>query len=263
MSACKSFSTGVREITCVPKDRYFHTKELNFTDMSHYQEKFDTNNSKIPHGKFLTLFQRKLLQKNLHEDLPESYRQRIEIMLLADSGKSQTEICRTLGCSPATARHWMHIARTGMAHQWQDCPIGRPMAVNEEYLERLQQLVKHSPRDYGYSFGRWTANWLRKHLAKEFGVEISDRHIHRLLKQMGLSTKPKPKNAGQDTNDNDLAKSSKILIRDLNSANSPDITELPINLAKLGTDSDIYGAQSTRSAVAFFTTVEQCFRAFS
>jgi hypothetical protein len=47
--------------------------------MSHYQEKFDTNNSKIPHGKFLTLFQRKLLQKNLHEDLPESYRQRMKL----------------------------------------------------------------------------------------------------------------------------------------------------------------------------------------
>ncbi|MBW4625985.1 MAG: helix-turn-helix domain-containing protein [Brasilonema octagenarum HA4186-MV1] len=229
--------------------------------MSHYQGKFDTNHPTVTHGKFLTMFQCKLLQKSLQQDLPELYRQRIQIMLLVDEGKSQTEICRTLGCSPATARHWTHIARTGMAHQWQDCPIGRPMAVNDEYLQRLQQLVNDSPRDYGYSFQRWTANWLRKHLAKEFGVEISDRHILRLLKQMGLSTKPQPKNADKDTDKSDFAKSSKILIRDLNSANPPDSTELlPLNLTKLGTDSDIYGAQSNTSALAFSTTVEQCSR---
>ncbi|NJM71534.1 MAG: helix-turn-helix domain-containing protein [Scytonema sp. RU_4_4] len=232
--------------------------------MSHYPGKFDTSNREVAHNRFLTVFQRKLLQKSLQEDLPESYRQRIQIMLLVDEGKSQTEICRTLGCSPATARHWTHIARTGMAHQWQDCPIGRPITVNDEYLKRLQQLVSNSPRDYGYSFQRWTANWLKKHLAKEFGVEVSDRHIRRLLQQMGLSTRPKPKNTDKDTNKNDLARSSKILIRDLNSANPPDSTELlPINLTKLGTDSDIYGAQSNTSALAFFTTVEQCFRAFS
>lgn len=188
--------------------------------MPYYPEKIDTNNPEIPHGKFLTPFQRKLLHKSLQEDLPQSYRQRIQIMLLADEGKSQTEICQILGCSPATVRHWMHIARTGMAHQWQDCPIGRRKAVNDEYLERLQELVSHSPCDYGYSFQRWTANWLSQHLAKEFGVEVSDRHIHRLLKQMGLSTKPKVSHTNKNTHQNDKAKSSKILIGDLNAVDS-------------------------------------------
>ncbi|BAT55127.1 hypothetical protein NOS3756_41050 [Nostoc sp. NIES-3756] len=144
-------------------------------------------------SKFLTTFQRRLLEKSLQGNLSDSYRQRIEIMLLADQGRSQTTICQILGCSPATARHWTHIARTGMAHQWQDCPIGRPKAVNEKYLERLRKIITESPRDYGYSFRRWTANWLMKHLAKELGIEVSERHIKRLLKQMGLSTLPKNK----------------------------------------------------------------------
>ena len=198
--------------------------------MSHTQEKSDTKEADTVGGKCLTSFQRKLLQKSLQEDLPESYRQRIEIMLLADAGKSQTEICRTLECCPATVRHWTHIARAGMAHQWQDCPIGRPKAVNEQYLERLKELVNGSPRDYGYSFRRWTANWLSKHLAKELGISVSDRHIKRLLKQMGLSTRPKLVNGSEDTVLE--ANSSKILICDLKSANMPDDTEfLPINFA--------------------------------
>ncbi|MDF5706989.1 MAG: helix-turn-helix domain-containing protein [Nostoc sp. S4] len=143
----------------------------------------------IATSKFLTQFQRQNLEKSLHENLPELYYQRIQIMLLADRGKSQTEICKTLGCSSATARYWIYIARSGMVDRWRDCPMGRPKIISEEYLERLKELVNHSPRDYGYGFRQWTANWLQKHLAKELGIEISDRHIKQLLKQMGLSTR--------------------------------------------------------------------------
>lgn len=211
-------------------------------------------------GQYLTPFQRKLLQKSLLEDLPKSYHQRLQIMLLASEGKSQTEICQILNCCPATVRHWMHIARAGMAHQWQDCPIGRPKATNEEYLERLKELLTHSPRDYGYSFRRWTVNWLAKQLAKEFGVEVSDRSIKRLLKQVGLSTVPKPSNT--DKNTNQSANSSKILIRDLKSPNTPDNNEfLSIDLASLKTDSDIHGATSIRAVVS--TTAEQYIGVFS
>jgi transposase len=198
--------------------------------MSHFQDKLDTNNSDTFAGKCLTSFQRNLLQKSLQEDLPEFYSQRIQIILLADSGKSQTEICQILGCCPATVRHWTHIARAGMAHQWRDCPIGRRKLVNDQYLECLKELVSNSPRDYGYPFRRWTANWLSKHLAKELGISVSARHLKRLLKQMGLSTCPKPgnieKSATQETRD------FKILISDLKVADTSDNQEfLPVNFS--------------------------------
>jgi transposase len=149
----------------------------------------DIKEEKAFTGKYLTSFQRQLLQKSLQEDLSNAYRQRIQIMLLADEEKSQAQICRILGCCPATVRHWTHIVRAGIALQWQECPFGRQKIVNDQYLERLQELVSHSPRDYGYCFERWTANWLSKYLAKELGIQVSDRHVARLLKQMGLSTR--------------------------------------------------------------------------
>ncbi len=183
---------------------------------NHYQSNTDDKNDTGRSG-FLTPFQRQLLQKSRQDDLPELYCQRIEIMLLADEGKTQTEICQTLRCSSATARHWMHIARSGMAHQWQDCPIGRPKVVNEQYLERLKELVGNTPRDYGYSFRRWTVNWLNKHLAKELGIKLSDRHLKRLLKEMGLSTKPKPPEV-KETSAREKDGQS-ILIYDLKSSN--------------------------------------------
>ncbi|MCC5647538.1 helix-turn-helix domain-containing protein [Nostoc sp. CHAB 5824] len=229
--------------------------------MSDCQTKIEAKDTNLTNSKYLTSFQRKLLLGSLEKSLPESYRQRIEIMLLADEGKTQTEICQILGCCPATARYWMHIARTGMAHLWQDCPIGRPKAISDQYLERLKELVSSSPREHGYVFRRWTTNWLGKHLAKEFGIEVSDRHIKRLLKQMGLSTLPKPSNSEQSGTEQ--AQGSKILISDLKSAVISDSSEfLPINFAKLGQDVNIHGARYIRS-VSNSATVQQYSGLFS
>lgn len=149
----------------------------------------DLDSSSSEEGLFLTPFQRKLLKKDLQEDLRQEYQHRIQIMLLADRGYSQAEIRKTLGCSQDTIRYWIAIAKSGQAHLWQEFAVGRPKLVNEEYCQRLQELVGRSPRDYGYAFQRWTAYWLSKHLAKELGITVSDRHINRLLKSMGLSTR--------------------------------------------------------------------------
>ncbi|BAY12293.1 helix-turn-helix domain-containing protein [Calothrix sp. NIES-2098] len=140
-------------------------------------------------SQILTSFQRKLLLKHMKKERRAEYRRRIEIMLLADAGKSQAQVCEELGCSQKTARQWIEMARKGKAHLWHESPIGRPHTVNDRYLQRLRELVGHSPRDYGYPFKRWTAGWLSKHLTDETGIEISDRHINRLLKEMGLSTR--------------------------------------------------------------------------
>lgn len=162
---------------------------------------------------YLSSFQRKLLQENLEKELDNKYRQRIEIMLLADEGKSQTEICQLLGCCQATARHWIMMAKSDQAHRWNDRKIGRPKRINEAYLQRLKELVNHSPREYGYSFRRWTAEWLSRHLAKEFDIKVSDRYINQLLKQMGLSTKTK----AQKSENSHLTSSdtNTLLIQDL------------------------------------------------
>jgi transposase len=188
--------------------------------MSHYfsQDKvleiYDTQESK-----FLSPFQRKALLKNLQTNLQPEYRRRIEIMLLADMGKSQTQICELLGCSQEMARYWIGLSEAGLAHKWNERPIGRPKIVNTQYIERLKELVSHSPRDYGYAFTHWTAQWLSKHLANEFSIEISDRHVNRLLKQMGLSTKRKS-SCQQKT---DPSQDAGIMIGDLQSNSEPSL----------------------------------------
>jgi transposase len=110
-----------------------------------------------------------------------------------------------------------------------DCssqPIGRPKVITDEYLDSLKRLTENSPQVYGYPFKRWTAAWLRRHLAKEFGIEVSDRHINRLLQQMGLSTRTG--SARKNDSDSGHYRIGNILIQDLNPDAVPEF-DWPVN----------------------------------
>lgn len=180
---------------------------------NHFYNEYSTER-----GKFLTPFQQRLLLRNLQSELRSEYRRRIEIILLADRGKSQAQICAMLGCSQETARYWIAITQAGQAHLWNQSPVGRPKTVNDQYLDRLKELVSHSPRDHGYPFQTWTAQWLSKHLAKEMGIEISDRHVNRLLKSMGLSSQQR-RTASRPIGDDSKAN---IVIGNLQAPASPE-----------------------------------------
>ena len=181
---------------------------------------FTEKPSKTQDGKCLTSFQRSLLKSKLTEELSPKYEQRIRIMLMTDEGLSQSKIAKVLDCSPSTVRHWMFVAQSGEAHHWKQNGLGRPTVANAEYKERLGELVRKSPREtkvpdrnYSYRQARWTAGMLAKHLKAELGVEVTARHINRLLKGMGLSTRPRDKYKEQHYSSE--LWNSRICIRDL------------------------------------------------
>lgn len=62
------------------------------TQKSNFEELYTEENQ------FLTNFQRDFLLKSRHSNLRPEYHRRIEIILLADMGYSQAEICVALGC---------------------------------------------------------------------------------------------------------------------------------------------------------------------
>ena len=110
---------------------------------------------------------------------------------------------------PNSAQHSLIRTNRGTA--------GRPKTVTEDYLKRLRDLVSHDPRQFGYSFRRWTAHWLNRHLSQEYDISVSDRHINRLLKQMGLSTRTVYAASSQDR----MPSASRITIQDLSVQDSP------------------------------------------
>jgi transposase len=207
---------------------------------------------------YLTPFQRQMLEENLQQELPSSYRQRLEIILLTDRGRSQAEICRTLGCCTATASRWIQLTKAGLAHKYLDCPVGRPKIVTDEYIELLRTLLQHSPRNYGYPFKNWTVNWLSKHIAKEMGIEVSESHLKRVMGELGLSTRTKAQpDRSRQSNANifiaDLQTDlERLTVCDSNRSNG-ELSEL--NFSQLKWDAQIHGAAN--SFAAYFTTATQ------
>jgi transposase len=138
----------------------------------------------------LTDFQRNKLLRDLQKPLSAVERKRIQIMLMADQGKTQQQVCKELNCSSATASRWMQMAQFGQAHNWQEKRPGRPPVVTQEYCDRLQELVQMNPQDLGLKITQWKAISLRQQLFRETGIKVSIRHINRLLKKMKVSIVP-------------------------------------------------------------------------
>jgi transposase len=197
-----------------------------------FENSFQSTDSELlvsESGQFLSSSQRKQLLEKLQTSLRPEHRRRIEIMLLADKGYSQAQICEKLQCSHETARFWISMVQLGQIHHWDILPVGRPKVVNDQYLERLRELVSRSPRDYGYFFRSWTAEWLSKHLEKEFDIKVSDRHINRLLKKMGLSTRSKGSEV-EKTKSSSVTEGSNIVVCNLHCASpSPSLKLWPFS----------------------------------
>jgi transposase len=226
---------------------------------------------------YLTPFQRQILQENIQQELPNSYRQRLEIILLTDNGKTQAEICRMIGCCTSTASRWIQLTKAGLAHNYLDCPVGRPKLVTDEYIELLRELLQHSPRDYGYPFRSWTVSWLGKHITKEMGIEVSESHLKRVMRDLGLSTRS-PKTSSSQLEKYSEAGAS-IFIADLPRINGiqhpaggndhrsiggerseSELSES--NLRQIRTEHQIYGSASSFTTY-FFPTARRDFSYFA
>jgi transposase len=173
----------------------------------------------------LTSILAEILPENLFKSLEHKHRRRLEIILRSHLGQSQVEICSALGCSKDMARYWMAIAKKPSSDSWKNTCIGRPKMVNDKYLQRLQELVTTSPKEHGYAFKRWTAKCLSQHLSAELGIQISDRHVNRLLKQMGLSTRDSQHQTKPDASSSSKSVVGRITIQDLNPSASSQLND--------------------------------------
>jgi transposase len=217
-------------------------------------------------GIYLTQFQRQMLQENIQKELSNSYRQRLEIILLTDNGKTQAEICRIIGCCASTASRWIQLTKVGMAHNYLDCPVGRPKIVTDEYIELLRELLQNSPRDYGYPFRTWTVSWLLKHINKKMGIEVSKGSLKRVMRDLGLSTRP-----AKSQSEKYSQPGASIFIADLPRAVeaprliSDDRSESELsesNLRQIRTEQQIYGSASSFTT-HFFSAARRDFSYFT
>jgi len=138
----------------------------------------------MPVSNFLTKEQKKSLQKAIKEDECPHFREHVLIMLLANDGKTQQQIADFIGCSLRTVNYWFNYGDPDNLESFRDQrEQGNHQKATPEYINLLLEVVEQDPTELGYEFGRWTAQRLAEHLAKETKIVLSSGQIKRILKK--------------------------------------------------------------------------------
>ncbi len=138
----------------------------------------------MPIRNFLTVKQKKKLQKALKESDCPLLRERILILLLRNEGRIYQEISDFLGCSYRTVAYWcVHGDPDNLEGMKDKRREGKPRKATEDYIRLLMELIEQDPRELGYEFDRWSGERLASHLKKLTDIELSGSQVRHILRK--------------------------------------------------------------------------------
>lgn len=129
---------------------------------------------------------------------------RLLALALVLEGHSRSEAARQTGMDRQTLRDWVIRYNAEGVAGLRDRPRpGRPRQLNQAQLAELARLVEAGP-DIELHVVRWRCIDLQAEIKARFGVEVSERHVGRILKQLRftrLSVRPRHPEADEGAQD--------------------------------------------------------------
>lgn len=135
----------------------------------------------------LTSAERKELTRLIRVGHDARVVRRAQMIRLSSQGKSAAQIAAFWEVSqPGVRKIINRFNREGISGLADRPRRGRPRKTNERYVALLKQAVAADPREQKYSFGCWTLDRLREHLAKRTRVLLGRAHLSRLMAEHGM-----------------------------------------------------------------------------
>ena len=112
---------------------------------------------------------------------------------LHEKGWSQTLIAEALGVTDGAVSQWLKTVREEGLQGLLSSPSkrGPKSRLSKHDLERLPQFLERGAEAYGFRGSVWTCARVGKVIKQEFGVAYGERHVGRLLCEIGW-TRQKP-----------------------------------------------------------------------
>lgn len=130
---------------------------------------------------------------------------RLLALALVLEGHSRSEAARQTGMDRQTLRDWVIRYNAEGVAGLRDRPRpGRPRQLNQAQLAELARLVEAGPDIELHKIVRWRCIDLQAEIKARFGVEVSERHVGRILKQLRftrLSVRPRHPEADEGAQD--------------------------------------------------------------
>jgi transposase len=121
-------------------------------------------------------------------------RRLLAIAMVVD-GASREEAAQACGMDRQTLRDWVHRYNgEGVEGLMDKARPGRPAQLDETQLQELDGVIEDGPDIAVHKVVRWRCVDLKNLIKDRFDVEISERHVGRLLKRRSyrrLSVRPR------------------------------------------------------------------------
>ncbi len=153
------------------------------------------------------------VQQEIARSEESRYDHRLHGVLLVCQGFSCSEVSEILGDSPRIIEYWVNdFNDKGFAGLWDEKRSGRPPAVSENILSKLNSDLRQNPIIFGYTQNLWDGKMLSYHLEKKYYIKLGVRQCQRLFNKMNFRLrKPRPVIARSDDEAKaDFKKTSKL-----------------------------------------------------
>jgi len=125
---------------------------------------------------------------------------------LHKEGWSQKRIAEALGVTGGAVSQWLKVAREESLSGLLSSTSKRGPAprLSAEDLQKLPQFLERGAESYGFRGEVWTRARVGEVIKQEFGVSYSERHVGRLLHEIGW-TRQKPRERADQRDEEEIA----------------------------------------------------------
>ena len=134
------------------------------------------------------------LQDEIRRSHEARYDHRLHAVLLVAQGLTCPEVAAMLGDSVRIVQYWINRFETeGFAGLADADRPGRPPKLSEQHLDIINNALRESPADFGFSTNLWDGKTLSSFIENRFGIALGVRQCQRLFRQLGFRLrKPRP-----------------------------------------------------------------------
>lgn len=135
-----------------------------------------------------------ILQDEIRRSYEARYDHRLHATLLVAQGLSCRNVSELLGDSPRSVAYWVNrFESEGLAGLVDADRPGRPRRLDEQQIDQIQEALRLSPADYGFTANIWDGKLLSHYISQQFGTAIGVRQCQRLFRQLKFRLrKPRP-----------------------------------------------------------------------
>lgn len=127
----------------------------------------------------------------LHRHGAARHLQRLLAVVLVGSGQACRDVAVWLGVSARSVERWVRaFDNQGLQQLVEKHSGGRPPALSARLLLQLKGDLEAAPPALGYGQAHWGGKLLALHLARRYGLRLSERHCQRILQRMRSPAPP-------------------------------------------------------------------------